>query len=226
MRSISATPLWLAVAVVFVGMTLGCKPATLSSLTGKRTVTSTATYTVAPEVHETPHLPAGVRIQVREPREGVRASVFSLVSSAGIEQTGALVSEKIVSEASPGEIWAGTGSRSAATVKYLKIGTKYNDTSDWVTDDTSTIDAAAGTVVTSSRLVSPKRGAEVVYVHLGPQATEMIGEPMVAGGTGWFDSYTYWNADSGTGSVEPTGTWIAIVEIDQRPAIWRTFEIR
>lgn len=220
--------LGIATALASTALAVACTVVAPGAPPPSDTVAATTTYTVEAQLHETAHLPKGVRIEVTRAKPGKREQTYEMSVLNGVESTGALVRERVITTAVPAEIWVGTSRRSTASVKHLKTGTKISKMSNWVTDDSEKVDGAEGRLAVSARLVDAPNGTRYAIICLGPDGTELVGEPdaLAKHDEGqWWDFYQYWDAQDDD-PIEPAGAWIAIVEIDDLPAAWKTFSVR
>ena len=178
----------------------------------------TEKYTADADKTETDHLPTGTKITIAKGSQGTQKVTYSTVSVNGVAQDKKTVGDPAIGdEATPESIWVGTGPKydGRAKISQLKIGSDYNR---YGVDNKSTVLDSPSQIAIAYRLSNLPSGSGVRVVLLDPFGTEHVGDAQSAGGgVGWT---SIWKGSPAAGS------YVAVVEVDRQPVVWRQFWVK
>lgn len=198
---------------------------TVTTATNDHSDTTTETYDTTYITLPTPHLPSGttLRLAGRPGQRNVRVHVVEVngvVTSRTVEPW-----QNIVVTPSPGQTWEGRGQRSKASISNMKVGVVVNKASASVAKDMPTVPGSKRRVAVSMKFNHPPAGSTIRVVLLGPSDTVVTGgSDTLKGGFVSWQGYSIWNAPDPKWG--PPGKWVAVVEINGKPAAWKVFTVK
>ena len=222
-KRVSSTETWMIDALdtdnrVELGLVEGVwRIKTISSNTQSEAIEK---FTPAPTKRKTTHLPTGKSVTISNPQSGTRKVTYSTTTVNGVAGKPARVGEPVVVSApTTGELWVGTGGtyHGSAGVSQLRVGKSHDR---YGVSNTGSVLNSTKVIAIGFRLSSLPKGSGVRAVLLDSRGVENVGDAMGAGnGAGW----TYWWQSQSP--MEPGG-YVAVVEVDSKPAVWKAFWVK